>query len=89
MKFLVVVKVAGQVTAEVAIVVIAKVVAKVAAKVMLKVVAEVAAEIKFMFSKKATKIVKIFTVNLMLTTQHQIEGQDFVNFCSLLRKHKV
>ena len=38
-----------------------------------------------MFSKKATKIDKIFTVNLTLTTQCQDE--DLVNFCGLLRKH--
>ena len=83
------VKVARRVAAEVATAVIAKVVAKVAAKVMLKVVAEVAAEIKFMFSKKATKIDKIFTVDLMLTTKRQINGENFVNFCSLLRKRKL
>ena len=83
MKFSVVVKVAGQVAAEVATAVVAKVVAKVAAKVMLKVVAEVAAEIKFMFSKKATKIDKIFTVNLTLCSKRQIDGEDFRG---LLRK---
>ena len=49
------VNIAGQVVAEVA-------------KVVAKVTAEVAAEIKFMFSKKATKIDKIFTVDLMLAT---------------------
>ena len=35
--------------------------------------------IKFMFFKKATKIDKIF--------KSQIDGEDFVNFCGLLRKH--
>ena len=33
--------------------------------------------VKFMFSKKATKIDKIFNVNLTLTTQRQIDGEDF------------
>ena len=39
-----------------------------------------------MFSKKATKIGEIFTVNLTVTTYCQIDGEDFVNFCGLLRK---
>ena len=34
--------------------------------------------IKFMFSKKATKIDRIF-----------IDGENFVKFCDLLRKHKL
>ena len=42
--------------------------------------------LKFMFSKKATKIDKIFTVDLMVTINCQIDGEDFVNFCGLLRK---
>ena len=42
--------------------------------------------IKFMFSKKATKIDEIFTVDLTVTTYCQIDGKDFVNFCGLLRK---
>ena len=70
------VNIAGQVVAEVA-------------KVVAKVTAEVAAEIKFMFSKKATKIDKIFTVDLMVTTYCQIDGEDFVNFCGLLRKREL
>ena len=45
-----------------------------------------ACNVKFMFSKKATKIDKIFTVNLMVTTYCQIDSEDFVNFCGLLRK---
>ena len=45
--------------------------------------------VKFMFSKKATKIDKIFTVDLTLTTKSQIDGEDFVNFCGLLRKHEL
>ena len=44
--------------------------------------------LKFVFSKKATKIDEIFTDNLTLTTWCQIGGEDFVNFCGLLRKHK-
>ena len=36
-------------------------------------------EVEFMFSKKATKIDEIFT--------NQINGDDFINFFGLLRKH--
>ena len=42
-----------------------------------------------MFSKKEKKIEAIFSVNLTLTTQRQIEGEDSVNFSGLLRKHKL
>ena len=52
-----------------------------------------------MFSKKATKIDKIFTVDwsylaqalllLPRTTYRQTDGEDFVNFCGLLRKHEL
>ena len=42
-----------------------------------------------MFSEKATKIDKIFTVDLMVTTYCQIDGEDFVNFCGLLRKREL
>ena len=45
--------------------------------------------IKFMFSKNATKIDKIFTINLTLCSKCQIHGEDFVNFCGLLRKHEL
>ena len=45
--------------------------------------------VKFIFSKKATKIDEIFTVDLTFTTLRQIDGEDFVNFCSLLRKHEL
>ena len=45
--------------------------------------------VKFIFSKKATKIDKIFTVNLTFTTYRQINGEDFINFCGLLRKHEL
>ena len=41
-----------------------------------------------MFSKKATKIDKIFTMDLTLS-KRQIDGEDFVNFCGLLRKHEL
>ena len=34
--------------------------------------------LKFVFSKKATKFEKIFTVNLTLTTYCQIDGEDFL-----------
>ena len=39
-----------------------------------------------MFSKKATKIDEIFTVDLTLFTMCRIDSEDFVNFCGLLRK---
>ena len=45
--------------------------------------------LKFMFSKKAAKIDEIFTVNLTLCSECQIDGEDFVNFYGLLRKHKL
>ena len=46
-----------------------------------------ASVIKFMFSEMATKIDKIFIVNLTVSSNRQIDGEDFVNFCGLLRKH--
>ena len=45
--------------------------------------------VKFMFSKKATKIDEIFTVDLTLSSKCQFDGEDFVNFCGLLRKHEL
>ena len=42
-----------------------------------------------MFSKKATKIDEIFTVDLPLGSKCQIDSEDFVNFCGLLRKHEL
>ena len=42
-----------------------------------------------MFSKKATKIDKIFTANLTLCSKCQIDGEDFVNFSGLIRKHEL
>ena len=45
--------------------------------------------LKFVFSKKATKIDEIFTVDLMLCSKCQIDGEDFVNFCGLLGKHEL
>ena len=42
-----------------------------------------------MFSKKATQIDEIFTADLTLCNKFQIDGEDFVNFCGLLRKHKL
>ena len=41
--------------------------------------------VKSTFSEKATKIDKIFTVNLTVCINHQIDGEDFVNFCGLLK----
>ena len=46
--------------------------------------------LKFMFSnKQATKIDKTFTVVMTVTTYCQIDGENFVKFCGLLRKHKL
>ena len=45
--------------------------------------------VKFVFSKKATKFEKNVTVDLTHTTYFQIDGEDFVNFCGLLRKHEL
>ena len=45
--------------------------------------------LKFMFPKKPTKIEKIFTVHLTLCSKCQIDDEDFVNFCGLLRKHEL
>ena len=42
-----------------------------------------------MFSKKATKIDEIFIVDLTLCSKCQIDGEDFVKFCDLLRKHEL
>ena len=45
--------------------------------------------VKFMFSKKATKIDKIFTVDLMLCSKCQIYGEDFVKFRGLLINYEL
>ena len=44
--------------------------------------------LKFMISKKATKIDEIFTMDLTLC-KCQIDAEDFVNFCGLLRKPEL
>ena len=45
--------------------------------------------LKFVFSKKATKIAEIFTIDLTLCSKCQIDSEDFVDFCGLLRKHEL
>ena len=45
--------------------------------------------LKLMFSKKATKIDEIFNADLTLRSKCQIDSEDFVNFCGLLRKHEL
>ena len=45
--------------------------------------------VKFMFSQKATKIDEIFTIDLTLCSQCQIDSEDFINFCGLLRKYEL
>ena len=42
-----------------------------------------------MFSKKAAKIEEIFTMDLTTNTYYQIDGEDIVNFCGLLRKREL
>ena len=42
-----------------------------------------------MFSMKATKIDEIFTIDLTLCSKCQIDGEHFVNFYGLLRKHEL
>ena len=42
-----------------------------------------------MFSKKATKIAEIFSVDLTLCSTCQMDGEDFVNFYGFLRKHEL
>ena len=45
--------------------------------------------LKFMFSKKATKIDEILIFDLKLCSKCQIDGEDLINFCGLLRKHEL
>ena len=45
--------------------------------------------VKFMFFEKAAKNYKIFTDNLTVCSNCQIDGEDFINFCGLLRKHEL
>ena len=45
--------------------------------------------LKFIYTEKATKIDEIFTIDLTVTTYGQIDGEDFVNFCGLLRKREL
>ena len=42
-----------------------------------------------MSSEKATKIDQIFTFNLIVCSNRQIDGEDFVNFRGLFRKQKI
>ena len=44
--------------------------------------------LKFMFSKKVTTFDEIFTVDLTFCSKCQIDGEDFINFVGLLRKHE-
>ena len=45
--------------------------------------------LKFIFSKKATTIDEIFTVDLTLCRMCQIDGEDFAIFYGLLRKYEL
>ena len=42
-----------------------------------------------MYSKKASKIDEIFTVDLKLCSKCQIDDEDFVNFCGRLGNHEL
>ena len=42
-----------------------------------------------MISKNASKIDEIFIVDLTLCSKCQMDGEDFVNFFGLLRKHEL
>ena len=42
-----------------------------------------------MLSKKATKIYEIYNVDKTLYSKCQIDGEDFVNCCGLLRNHTL
>ena len=42
--------------------------------------------LKFMFSKKAKKLTKS---SPPICSTFQIDGEDFMNVCGLLRKHKL
>ena len=46
-------------------------------------------KVKFVFSKKATKIDVISTVDWTLYSKCQIYCEGFVIFCDLLRKHEL
>ena len=46
-------------------------------------------QLKLSFSKKATKIEEIFTVDLTLCNKCQIYGEDFLNFRGLLVKYEL
>ena len=63
--------------------IVGKFVRKVVSKNLISIV------VKFMFSKKATKNDEIFTVDLTLCSKCQIDLEDFVDFCGLLRKHEL
>ena len=59
-------------------------------KTFLKYVAQICtAFVKFTFSEKAKKIDRTFTINLTVCSNRQIDNEDFVNFCGLLRKHDL
>ena len=40
-------------------------------------------------SKEGQKFDEILTVDLALCSKYQIDGEDFVNFCGLLRKREL
>ena len=48
-----------------------------------------ALKVKFVFSKKSTKIYEFFTVDLTVRSKCQIDGEDFVKFCGLLKKQEL
>ena len=42
-----------------------------------------------MFSKRATKIDQLFTIDLTLCSKCQTNSEDFIDFCGLLRKPEL
>ena len=46
-------------------------------------------QVKFVFSKKATKIDEIFTFDLTLFSKNQTDSEDLVNYHSILRKYEL
>ena len=48
-----------------------------------------ALKVKFVFSKKTTKIFEFFTIDLTVRSKCQIDGEDFVKFCGLLKKQEL
>ena len=55
-------------------------------KVLIKKITE---QVKFIFSKKTTKINEIFTINLIICSKREINSEDFIILCGVLRKYEL